>query len=354
MRGASLIKRTLSKISKMSTTLNPRESGEHIVRHAKYLKVLPSGIERLVEEIVSGVLDKRIAVANFSQHELHPSPNDDYAANWIFIVDTLNFCFWTPHNYTKYKVNEYTGYFALCAAINRAMKDGLDITNPEFYAKIDLATLEKIFRPDDATTQIPLLEKRLECLHQVGECLLTKWQGRFENVVKEANNSAVKLLQLIVDEFSCFRDQAEFAGERVSILKRAQILVGDLWSCYCGEGLGYFEDIEKVTMFADYRVPQVLVHFGSLEYTPELLELLKKDTILQNGDAMEVEIRGASIYIIEEVKDAVLAILKEKHPEVDTRSVNSILIDQYLWDYRREHAAELEYIPFHKVLSIYY
>ncbi|KAL7737635.1 hypothetical protein ACLKA6_007743 [Drosophila palustris] len=107
-------------------------------------------------------------------------------------------------------------------------------------------------------------------------------------------------------------------------------------------------------MFADYRIPQVLVHFGSLEYTPELLELLKKDTILQNGDPMEVEIRGASIYIIEEVKDAVLAILKQKHPDVDTRNVNSILIDQYLWDYRREHATELEYIPFHKVLSIYY
>lgn len=234
------------------------------------------------------------------------------------------------------------------------MKDGLDITNPEFYSNIDMETLSNIFRPDDETTKIPLLEKRLECLHQVGKCLQTKWQGRFENVVKAANNSAVTLLQLIVDDFPCFRDEANFAGERVSILKRAQILVGDLWSCYRGEGLGYFKDIDKVTMFADYRIPQVLVHFGSLEYTPELLELLKNDTILQNGDAMEVEIRGASIYIIEQVKDIVLGILKEKHLEVDIRNVNSILIDQYLWDYRREHATELEYIPFHKVLSIYY
>ncbi|EDW04365.1 GH22266, partial [Drosophila grimshawi] len=121
-----------------------------------------------------------------------------------------------------------------------------------------------------------------------------------------------------------------------------------------GEGLGHFNDIEKVTMFADYRVPQVLVHFGSLEYSSELMELLKQDTILQNGDAREVEIRGASIYIIEQVKDRVLEILKQKHPDVDARNVNSILIDQYLWDYRREHATELEYIPFHKVLSIYY
>ncbi|KAL7737636.1 hypothetical protein ACLKA6_007744 [Drosophila palustris] len=229
---------SINKMSKNRISLNPRESGEHIVRHAKYLKVLPSGIERLTEEIVNGLISKKIDVANFSQHELHPKPNETHAANWIFIVDTLNFCFWTPENYTKYKVNGYTGYFALCAAINRAMKEGLDITNPEFYATIDLGTLSKIFRPDDKDTKIPLLERRLECLHQVGECLQSKWQGRFENVVKAANNSAVTLLQLIVDDFPCFRDQAEFAGERVSIYKRAQILVGDLWSCYRGEGLG--------------------------------------------------------------------------------------------------------------------
>lgn len=313
-------------------------------------------------------------MANFSQHELHPKPTDAHAANWVFLVDTLNFCFWTPgelcnclpsnklikhstsvtDNYTKYKVNGYTGYFALCAAINRAVADGFDITNPKFYAKIDLDTLRNIFRADDATTSIPLLEKRLECLHQVGERLNCKWQGQFENVIRAANKSAVALLELIVDEFPCFRDVAQFAGKEVAILKRAQILVGDVWSCYRGEGLGQFEDIEKITMFADYRIPQVLVHFGSLEYTPELLDLLKEDTIIQNGDAMEVEIRGASIYIIEQVKDAAVQALQQKHPDVDRRNVNSILIDQYLWDYRRAHAAELEYIPFHKVLSIYY
>ncbi|XP_017868382.1 PREDICTED: UPF0553 protein C9orf64 [Drosophila arizonae] len=338
----------------MTSRLCPRKSGEHIVKHAKYIKVLPAGIERLAKEIVDGVITKRIDVANFSQHELHPKASDEHAANWIFLVDTLNFCFWTPQNYTKYKVNGYTGYFALCAAINRAMSEGLDITNPEFYSEIDRQTLSSIFRADDETTKIPLLDKRLLCLHQVGKRLLTNWQGRFENVVKAANHSAVALLKLIVDEFPCFRDEAIFAGKRVALWKRAQILVGDLWSCYRGQGLGQFDDIEMVTMFADYRVPQVLVHFGSLQYSPELLEVLQKDTILENGHAMEVEIRGASIHIIEQVKDAVLAQLKEHHPDVDTRNVNSILIDQYLWDYRRAHAAELEHIPFHKVLSIYY
>lgn len=47
------------------------------------------------------------------------------------------------------------------------------------------------------------------------------------------------------------------------------------WACYQGEGFGQFEDIDTVTMFADYRVPQVLVHFGALQYDDHLTNLLK-------------------------------------------------------------------------------
>lgn len=116
-------------------------------------------------------------------------------------------------------------------------------------------------------------------MHEVGNKLLDKYDGKFENVVKAANNSAQALLQLVVEEFPCFRDEAMFCGQKVSIYKRAQILVGDVWSCYRGEGLGRFDDIATITMFADYRVPQVLVHFGALEYTIELLDILKSGTI---------------------------------------------------------------------------
>lgn len=248
----------------------------------------------------------------------------------------------------------HTGYFALCAALNRAMKEGLDITNAEYYSKITMETVRHIFRSDDGETMVPLLEERLKCFHQVGQRLLEKWQGKFENVIKAAEGSALSLLKLIAQEFPCFRDEAEFCGQRVALYKRAQILVGDVWACFRGEGLGSFKDLYNITMFADYRVPQVLVHFGSLEYTDELMQVLKSDTILKNGDPMEVEIRGASIYIVEQVKDKVLKELEEKYPNISKEHVNSILIDHFLWDYRRQHASELEYIPFHKVLSVYY
>jgi len=89
-----------------------------------------------------------------------------------------------------------------------------------------------------------------------------------------------KLVALVVDNFSSFRDVSTYRGEpgeppteqptltlwlatlltvytpcpaTVPILKRAQILVADVWGCTLGIGRGRFDDIGCLTMFADYR-----------------------------------------------------------------------------------------------------
>ena len=54
------------------------------------------------------------------------------------------------------------------------------------------------------------------------------------------------------------------------LYKRAQILVGDLWGAFKGQGLGSFTDIQSITMFADYLVPAVLREWGVLGYSKEL------------------------------------------------------------------------------------
>ena len=78
------------------------------------------------------------------------------------------------------------------------------------------------------------------------------------------------------------------------------------------------------------------------------------DTMLANGSPEEVEIRGASIYVVEQLKDLILLEIGKHHPDISTKHVNSILLDHFLWDYRRRFADDLEYIPFHKTISIYY
>ena len=68
-----------------------------------------------------------------------------------------------------------------------------------------------------------------------------------------------------------------YRGEQVFLYKRAQILAGDLWAAYGRrgaddpQGLG-FGDIDELTTFADYRVPQLLSapRVGVMRYSDEL------------------------------------------------------------------------------------
>lgn len=80
------------------------------------------------------------------------------------------------------------------------------------------------------------------------------------------------------------------------------------------------------------------------------------DILIPNGSEYEVEIRGASIHVTELVKDRLLARIAKEYPELSTKFVNSILLDHFLWDYRRANNAALEEknIPFHKTISVYY
>jgi len=36
------------------------------------------------------------------------------------------------------------------------------------------------------------------------------------------------------------------------------------------------------------------------------------------------------------------------------QTINSIIVDHFMWDYRRDHDEEMNAIPFHKIRCIYY
>lgn len=44
------------------------------------------------------------------------------AADWIFVADALNFCFWSYTGAHKWTVDGHSGYYALEAALARAVK----------------------------------------------------------------------------------------------------------------------------------------------------------------------------------------------------------------------------------------
>lgn len=64
-------------------------------------------------------------------------------------------------------------------------------------------------------------------------------------------------------------------GRRISFYKRAQILVADCWGIMEARGEGDMANMDWLTMFADYRVPQALVYLGVLRYSDALMQTLK-------------------------------------------------------------------------------
>eukprot|EP00092_Neocalanus_flemingeri_P010173 GFUD01010963.1.p1 GENE.GFUD01010963.1~~GFUD01010963.1.p1 ORF type:complete len:338 (+),score=88.82 GFUD01010963.1:45-1058(+) len=335
--------------------LLPAESGTLITSKAKDVKLLNEGVENCAMDIVQKISSGELEMTKmFVKTEIHPQKCDDSGIDWVFFADTLNFSFWMPEDgpqyVVTYKGTTYTGYLAMCAAINRALDQKVALTDPKYFVNIDKDTLGNLLVGDN-DVPIPLLDRRVDCLHEVGSVLMEKFSGSFNQVLSQCENSATKLLELVLTNFPCFNDCATFEGTQVSFHKRAQILVADIWCLFEGTGRGGFSHIEQLTMFADYRVPQSLQHYGVMKYSEELSVFLNKDELLEPGHRWEQEIRGCSIEAVERVTRRVREELESKGVKA---TVNSILVDQFLWGYRREHSEVMKSIPYHKVRSIYY
>lgn len=188
--------------------------------------------------------------------------------------------------------------------------------------------------------------ERVHVLNEAGRVLLQHFGGKFQNVVKQSQGSAKTLVGLMTQHFSSYRDECTYRGRRVAFLKRAQILVADVWAAFEGHGWGSFDDVDCVTMFADYRVPQILVHLGIIKYDEKVLSALRANPHLESGCALECKIRAASIWGIEQLKKR----LAEQHG----RKLNSIQLDFYLWGLAKAKGNETQNIPFHKTRSVFY
>lgn len=161
---------------------------------------------------------------------------------------------------------------------------------------------------------------------------------------------------LLVEQFASFRDECFWHGKTVKFYKRAQIFVADLWACFDQKGYGHFEDIDHLTIFPDYRVPQMLQSLGVLWYSPRLESRIKRKELIVSGEDVEIEIRGCSIRAVESLRMEIL----RSHPEAKGR-INSVLIDFFLYDTCKEREARLmdehreeEMLPHHRTRSIWY
>ena len=234
------------------------------------------------------------------------------------------------------------------------MQDNIAFTSPEYYRNITVSDAEFVFR-SATSTPIPLLEKRVEHLQEAGGILCSNYNGSVMDLIQSCNHSALLLVQKVVSEFASFRDEGLYETKRVSFYKRAQIFVADIWACFEGQGLGKFDDISELTMFADYRVPQCLQLLGIMDYSKELQKKICEEEILP-GSAEEVEIRGCSIHAVECLRDAMKNQLKEGASStcISCNDLNSVIVDFYLWDFATSNSDQLKQFPEHHTRTHFY
>ncbi|KAI7899495.1 uncharacterized protein BX663DRAFT_521094 [Cokeromyces recurvatus] len=333
-------------------------SAKFIAEHSKNVSIPKENLEKAAKTILDNIKKKHYSTKTWNEHPLHPKIANRNTVDWIFLVDLLNFSFWsdldvsdkkTPHP-DRYAIyyggKKYTGYWSLCAAINRALDNQIPITNPAFYGnEATDRELADIFN-SDTKEEAPMLNERIRVMREAGKVLCEKFDGSFVNCIIQANHSASKLLDIIVDNFSSFNDVHDFHGKKVYILKRAQILIADLWACFDGQSYGQFDDIDSITMFADYRVPQALYQLGLLSYSPALIDKLHNREYFPSGSEDEVEIRGNSIWAVELVRERINQIEPTLH-------INAILIDFYIWDMAKEIQDQMT-VPTHCTRSCFY
>lgn len=299
---------------------------------------------------------KEYSIKTWSSHELHPKTKDESTVAFIFTMDLLNFSFWSEKDEderftVEYKGKKWTGYWSLVAALQRAIDEEIPITSSDFWQDENECTdevLKHVFR-SSTQEEIPLFQERMACLREAGNVLYEKYQCSFTKCIEAAGGSAAALVNILADDFPCFNDVVSFENRKsVRLLKRAQICVADIWAAFEGERFGRFDDIDKITMFADYRIPQILNSLGCLWYSPSLESTIRHKKVIESGHGWEIQMRGCSIWCVELIRREIL----RNHPDA---KINAILIDFFLYDTMKEReSAGQEEIPHHRTRSIWY
>lgn len=319
-----------------------------VVEQAEHIRIDAAKVEAVAEELAAS-----LAEPPAWDTSLHFRDGTWRTAGWVLALDALNFCFWgeTPDPATRWKVafreKVYDGYWALAAALTRAAEDGCPLWDHRYLAELTAGDLGEILRPAPGAPAIPLFEARLANLHEVGRGLQA-WEAPageapVASLIASAGRSAVRLVRSVVEAFPSFADVAIYRGQEVRLYKRAQILIADLAGAFEGRGLGAFDDLDALTAFADYKVPQVLRRLGLLVYAPDLEARIDRYELLPPGSPEEVEIRAATIWACEALRHA---LSRRGH------ALRAFEVDWALWTAGQDLPAGTH--PYHRTRTIFY
>lgn len=318
---------------------NILKSAEFVVKHGSYVfldkKKLKIAAEKILEKFNQGFETQDASFGSAGDF-----PRD---VQLVFIEDTVNFSFWSDKDKPKWcvewpagnKING--GWYALKACFDRGLKENPKILDAGYLSSISLNDAKDFFRGAD-NVEIPLLKERAENLRETGKILLENFHGKFINALHASQFDALKLVDIIVKNFPSFRDVSIFNGEEIFFLKRAQITASDISYILANNSL-FFKNMERLTAFADYKLPQILRMFGIIKYSSELADKIDNLIELPHNSREEIEIRAMTIFAVELLKKEI-------------KTMSAWEIDNTLWLMSQD--IQNIALPYHRTRTIYY
>ncbi len=315
------------------------ETARDVAGKSRHVHINLEALQRLSGELAGG----SIRIPGWDD-EHHFRGDDEATLAYLLVLDAINFCFWPPPGRDKWEISHkqssYSGYYALSVSLKKAVESGIPVTDARFLASLTLDQMKEIL---SGRGELQLIERRLENLRELGRVLLENYDGKASRLVAAARGSAAALARLMTESFSSFRDEAVYQGEKVFFYKRAQLLAADIHGAFGGEGWGGFGGMEKLTAFADYKLPQVLRHMGVLDYAAPLAERIDRLIYVDPGSPEEVEIRANTIWAVEMIRQELERL---------GRKLRAFEIDWILWNLGQDEAFRQK--PYHRTITIFY
>jgi hypothetical protein len=202
-------------------------------------------------------------------------------ALFTLTLDAINFgSGWFP---TLRKRPGLSGYNTVATALTERFRER-GPWMPEELARLDADAVANLLAQDRGHELMGLYAR---ALRELGAFL----RGRTAlDVVASADGSAESLAEQLVAGMPMFEDFCFY--------KRAQIVASALVLA----GVAEFEDLDRLTIFADNLVPHVLRVEGVLRYDAELASIIDAEQLLEPGDA-EREIRACAVHACELIAD---------------------------------------------------
>ncbi len=283
--------------------------------------------------------DKIVDVASWMAYEELPMPeftlpfgvgqgdaND--AIDFMMVVDSIDTAFTDFTTHEKFQV-DYAGQHwsdsdAEFACIKRAVDNGVPFLDGNYLAHITREELNQVFK---GNIEMPMLDEKLEVLHQVGKVLAEKYNGRYHNFVKACSpklyDNGNGLIDRLVKEFPRFNDVSMLDGHEIKFYKLAQLGIWMMYATLHASGKFRLDDPQKMTAFADYIVPVALRLHGITSYSARLEAAINSHQLIPRDFRWEIEIRAHCIYatalLTEEINKLRPANMQVIIPQIDAR-----------------------------------